>query len=121
MITQQADNQSRRLQYVRLFTIIAAGLVVVSGIHFSSILTSGPETVNVADTIYHLVAAVGFFICSRLVKAGKREVIYLLGVIGIIAVLYAAIMGRGFNPIMILIDGFFIWQMLNLSKAGELT
>ena len=121
MTTQQAEKQNRRPQYVRIFTIIAIGLVIVSGIYFISILNFGSTTEKIADSIYHLVAAAGFFGASRLVKSGRHIVIYLLGFIGIFAVLYSLMMGRGFNPITIMIQGYFIWQMLNLSKNGELT
>ena len=120
MTTQQTENQKLRPRYIRLFTIIAIGLVIISGIHISSILTSGPTSENIADSIYHFVAALGFFGVSRLVKSGKRAVIYLLGVIGVFAISYSMFMDRGFNPIMILIIATFIWQMLSLSKNGEL-
>ena len=116
MTTQQTENQKLRPRYIRLFTIIAIGLVIISGIHISS----GPTSENIADSIYHFVAALGFFGVSRLVKSGKRAVIYLLGVIGVFAISYSMFMDRGFNPIMILIIATFIWQMLSLSKNGEL-
>ena len=120
MATQQPKKQNRRSQYARLFTIMTIALIIISAIHFASILTSGPATENIADTIYHLVMAAGFLGVSRLVKGGKRTVIYLLGLIGVIAVSYGLMMERGFNLILIVVIAFFIWQMLNLAKNGEL-
>ena len=120
MTTPQTEKQHRSPQFVRLFTMISIVLVVVSGIHFSSILTSGATTENIADSIYHLVTAAAFFAASRLVKAGRRFVIYFLGIVGVLVVSYSLMMGRGFNPIMIVIFATFIWQMTTLSKNGEL-
>ncbi|MEM7114793.1 MAG: hypothetical protein AAF614_20325 [Chloroflexota bacterium] len=94
---------------------------MVSGIHLFSVLTAGATTENISDFIYHLVLAAATFGASQLVKAGKRNVIYLLGIIGVIGVAYSLAMGRGFNPVTIIITIYFIWQMNNLSNNGELT
>lgn len=121
MTIEQPEKQARKKQYVTIFTIFAVVLLVVSGIHLSSIFTSGANSENVPDFIYHLILAAGMFGVARLVKVGKRAVIYLLVFIGVIQVSYSLWMGRGFNPITIIIIATFIWQMVNLSKAGELT
>ena len=120
MSDQPAEREIGKERYVRLFRILAIGLIVVSGIHLFSVLTSGATTENVGDFIYHLIIASATFGAAQLVKAGRRTVIYLLGIIGIIGVAYSLAMSRGFNPVTILITIYFIWQMNTLSKNGEL-
>ncbi|MFQ5399320.1 MAG: hypothetical protein ACE5E7_06940 [Anaerolineae bacterium] len=121
MTTQKLEKGNRKSQYARLFLIIAVGLIIAGGIHLYSALTTEPTTVNIADSIYHPVMAVAFYACSKLVKVGKRQVIYLLVFIGIITIFYGLLMGRGFNFFNLAISAYFIWQMFNLSRDGELT
>lgn len=47
-------------------------------------------------------------------------VVYLIGAEGIIAVLYSYLMGRGFNFVMVIITGYFVWQLSDLAKKGGL-
>ena len=121
MSIQETQKPDRKSQYVRLFTIISIGLLVVSGIHLWSVVTNSSVTESTADFVYHFISAVGFFVASRMVKNGKRAVIFLLGLIGLASVIYSIAMGRGFNPVTLIIQAIFIWQMVNLSKIGELT
>ena len=108
----------RKSQLTNIFLIMAISLIIVSGIHLFSIINSGFSSVALADTVYHLVSGVIVFICSRLLKRGNRLVIYLLGAEGVIAVLYGFLMGRGFNFILVIIIGYFVWQVSDLAKKG---
>jgi hypothetical protein len=83
-------------------------------------ITSGFTSIRLADAIYNFVAGLIVFICSRLLKAGNRLAIYLMGAVGIIAIAYGFLMGRGFNYIMLIVTGYFVWQLLTLAKAGEI-
>lgn len=119
MSPHELQTTRRKAQYVKLFALIAIGLLLVSAIHLWSILTNKATTADVVELIYHLVGATTFFIASKLVKNDKRAVIFLLGAIGIGAVVYSIVMGRGFNPMVFIIQAFFIWQLLGLWKNDD--
>jgi hypothetical protein len=120
----QSDSLSpaakRKSQFTKLFLLVAIGLGIAGGIHFFSIISSGFTSIRLADAIYNSVLGIVVFICSKLLEKGNRLVIYLMGAVGVAAVLYSFIMGRGFNFIMVIVVGFFVWQLLTLAKAGEI-
>ena len=119
-MTTQVNTPDKNTQYSKLFLFLAIGLLVVGIIHLSSALGAAPPETAIADTIFHIVMAIGYFACSRLVKAGKRLVIYLLVLFAIAAILYGLLLERGFNYIILAIDVYFIYQMVQLLKRGNL-
>lgn len=126
MTTEQTQSDSlspvakQASQLAAFFVIMAIGLIIVGGIHLFSIVNSGFTSIALADTVYHFTLGIMVFLCSRLLKKRNPLVIYLMGAVGIIAVLYGFLMGRGFNFVMVIIAGFFVWQLSKLTKAEEM-
>lgn len=126
MTTEQAQSDylnpmaKQASQLATFFVIMAIGLSIAGGIHLFSIVDSGFTSVALADTIYHFTLGIVVFFCSRLLKKRNPLVIYLMGAVGVIAVLYAFLMGRGFNVVMVIIAGFFVWQLSKLTKAEKM-
>lgn len=123
MTTQQTQSDNLNLlakqasQLANFLVIMAIGLIIVGGIHLFSIVDSGFTSIALADVIYHFTLGIIVFFCSRLLKKKNPLVIYLMGAVGIIAVLYGFLMGRGFNFVMVIITVSFVWQLSRLTKS----